>query len=140
MLSHAFSVAVNEWGWMDDSPMRKVRKMREPRGRVRFLDDDERARLLAECKSNERSPYLYPMVVLALSTGARYGELINLSWDVVDMERGVITLHDTKNGERRVLPLTGHALDIIRTHSKVCLLYTSPSPRDLSTSRMPSSA
>lgn len=123
-LSHAFSVAVNEWGWMDDSPMRKVRKMREPRGRVRYLNDEERDALLTVCKQNKQSPFLYPMVVLALSTGARYGELINLSWDVVDMERGVITLHETKNGERRVLPLTGHALDIISKHSKIRRLDT----------------
>ena len=35
------SVAVKEWGWLDDSPMRKVSKPKEPRGRVRFLDDEE---------------------------------------------------------------------------------------------------
>ncbi len=64
------------------------------------------------------------MAVLALSTGARYGELLNLTWDVVDMKRSVITLHDTKNGERRVLPLVGHAKDIIIQHSKVRRLDT----------------
>ena len=42
-LSHAFTIAVNEWQWLEDSPMRKVKKPKESRGRVRFLDDDERA-------------------------------------------------------------------------------------------------
>ena len=41
-LSHAFTVAVREWGWIEDSPLRKVTKPKEPSGRVRFLDDDER--------------------------------------------------------------------------------------------------
>ena len=44
--SHAFTVAVREWGWLDDSPMRKVSKLRKPRGRIRYLSDDERQRLL----------------------------------------------------------------------------------------------
>lgn len=124
VLSHAFSVAVNEWGWLDDSPMRKVRKMREPKGRVRFLSDAEREKLLAECRKNKQSRYLYPVVVLALSTGARYGELINLRWDAVDLARGMIVLHETKNNERRVLPLTGHALELMQAHAKVRRLDT----------------
>lgn len=46
VLSHLFSIAVKEWGWLEYNPMFKVSKMKEPRGRVRFLSDDERARLL----------------------------------------------------------------------------------------------
>ena len=38
-LSHAFSIAMKEWGWIEDSPLRKVTKPREPRGRVRFLNE-----------------------------------------------------------------------------------------------------
>lgn len=46
VLSHAFTIAVKEWGWVEDSPISKVSKPKEPRGRVRFLDDEERERLL----------------------------------------------------------------------------------------------
>jgi integrase len=105
-LSHVLTVAVREWGWLDESPMRKVRKPKESRGRVCFLSDDERQRLLDTCKAS-RNASLYLVVVLALSTGARKMELLNLTWNDVDLQRGVITLHDTKNGERRVLPLVG---------------------------------
>ncbi len=59
--------------------MRKVKKPRESRGRVRFLDDGERARLLDACKESS-NPLLYPCVVLALSTGMRYSELMGLRW------------------------------------------------------------
>lgn len=74
-LSHVFTVAVKEWGWVEDNPMRKVTKPKESRGRVRFLSDDERLGLLKTCKES-KNPYLYPVVVLALSTGMRQGEIM----------------------------------------------------------------
>ena len=117
-LSHAFTIAVKEWGWMEDSPMRKVTKPREPRGRVRFLSDEERVRLLESCKESS-SPYLYPVVVLALSTGMRSGEIMGLTWDNVDLNRGRAILHETKNGERRAVALKGHALELLKELGKV---------------------
>ena len=117
-LSVAFTQAVNEWGWIEANPMRKVKKPTESRGRVRFLADDERARLLKACKESS-SAYLYPAVVLALSTGMRSGEIMGLTWDVVDLNRGRAILHETKNGERRAVAITGHALEVIKEMSKV---------------------
>jgi integrase len=117
-LGHVFTMAVNEWEWIHDHPMRKISKLPEPRGRVRYLDDTERANLLKACQELEGS-YLYLLVVLALSTGARHGELINLRWQNVDLQRKVIILHDTKNKERRVLPLVHHAFELMQQHNKV---------------------
>jgi integrase len=134
-LSHAFTVAVKEWQWLDDSPMRKVSKPKEPRGRVRFLSDDERARLLTACRESSNT-LLYPAVVLALSTGMRQGEILGLywrdpkhppehrAWGVVDVPGGRIVLHLTKNGERRVVPLVGHALECVKELAKVRRLGT----------------
>jgi integrase len=112
VLRHAFSVAVNEWEWLPEHPMKNIAKLPEPRGRVRFLDDAERARLLAACRESSAA-FLYPLVVLALSTGARHGELISLHWHQVDFARQAIVLHDTKNKERRVLPMAHHALEVM---------------------------
>ncbi len=117
-LSHAFTVAVNDWGWLEDSPMRKVSKPREPRGRVRYLSDDERKALLGACQESP-SPYLYPLVVLALSTGMRQGEILGLKWDDVNLDKQYLILHETKNGERRRVPLTGLAQAEIKKLSKV---------------------
>jgi integrase len=117
-LSHAFTIAINEWGWLEDSPMRKVKKPTEPRGRVRFLSDEERKRLLTACKESDNS-YLYPVVVLAIYTGMRQGEIMGLTWDVVDLDQGRITLFDTKNGEIRVVPLVGIALEVLKEHAMV---------------------
>jgi integrase len=111
-LSHVCTVAVREWEWLDSNPLQKVRKLREPRGRVRFLSDAERTRLLEACTASPH-PSLYPIVVLALSTGARKMELLTLTWPAVDLRRGRIILHDTKNRERRTVPLVDHALALI---------------------------
>ncbi|MEE8303634.1 MAG: site-specific integrase, partial [Candidatus Tectomicrobia bacterium] len=96
----------------------------EPHGRVRFLSDEERARLLHACRASQNR-WLYPVVVLALATGARKMEILHLTWADVDLRRTRITLHDTKNRELRALPLAGHALDAIRTLAKVRRLDTS---------------
>jgi integrase len=117
-LGNAFTLAMNEWEWIHENPMRKISKLSEPRGRVRFLDDEERERLLEACKDSA-NPQLHTLVVLALSTGARHGELISLRWSDVDWQRSVITLHDTKNKERRLLPLLHYALELMKEHNKV---------------------
>jgi len=117
-LSIAFTTAVKEWGWLEDSPMRKVTKPKESRGRVRFLSDDERIRLLKACKESS-SLYLYPVVVLALSTGMRQGEIMGLTWDTVDLNLGRAILHETKNGERRAVAIAGHALEVLKELNKV---------------------
>ena len=116
-LSHAFTIAVNEWQWIDDSPMRKVKKPIEPRGRVKFLDDDERATLLKFCHESPNKT-LYTCVVLALSTGMRQGELMGLQWRDVNLDDGFLILHETKNGERRRVALAGLALELLRNHAE----------------------
>ena len=117
-LSHVFTVARKEWRWVTENPVSDVTKRKEPRGRVRFLSDEERTRLLNACLES-RNPDLRPIVVLALSTGMRQGEILGLTWQDVDLIRGRITLYDTKNGETRVVPLAGFAADVIREHGKV---------------------
>lgn len=112
-LSHAFSVARDEWGWLDQSPMDKVRKPNPPRGRVRYLNTEERTRLLEICKDSS-NPFLYLIVVLALSTGMRKSEILNLKWSDIDFERARIIIHETKNGERRAVPITGLAFQLLK--------------------------
>jgi integrase len=117
-LSHAFTIAVREWGWLEENPVKKVRRPQEPRGRVRFLSDEERVGLLEACRKS-KNRLLYPVVVLALSTGARQGEILWLRWRNIDLQRGTALLEETKNGERRTLPLTGHVLDVLRNFARV---------------------
>jgi len=122
-LSHVFTIAVNEWEWLDDSPMRKVSKLRENKGRVRFLSVEERTSLLEQCKVSKNT-FLHTIVVLALSTGWRKNELLSLEWRDVDLKRNTLTFRETKNGETRAVPLTGYALEVLKSHAKVRRIYT----------------
>lgn len=127
-LSHAFSIAVKEWEWMDENPVCKINKPKLPQGRIRFLNESEKNRLLEACKQSN-SVYLYPIVVLALSTGMRKGEILTLTWDDIDFERGAILLQSTKNGERRLVPLIGLSLQLIKKLNatrKGMLVFPSP--------------
>ena len=112
-LSHVLAIAVKELRWLPDSPMRDVSKFKEPKGRVRFLSDEERDRLLQACRDSDNR-YLLTIVVLALSTGMRKNEILSLTWAVVDLDRQQITLHETKNQERRSVPLVGRAYEMVR--------------------------
>ena len=101
VMSHALSIATKEWGWIAANPMARIRKPSEPKGRVRWLDDDERRRLLLACQES-RTRLLYPIVLLALSTGMRKSEIMRLQWSDVDLA-GKLTLQASKNGERRAV-------------------------------------
>lgn len=144
VVQNVLKYAVNEWQWLEQSPLRERRvEMPElPPGRVRYLDDQERERLTAACKESV-NPLLYPAFILALSTGMRQGELMNLywkapanpptetAWGVVMLDQGAIVLHSTKNGERRRVPLVGAALQVMREMAKLRRLDTAlvfPSP------------
>lgn len=112
-LGHCLTAAVREWGWLEINPMRNVMKPKEGEGRVRFLSDEERERLLTACKESQ-NPYLYTVVVLALSTGMRQSEIMNLTWDDVDFINQRVILNETKNGERRAVHLAGKALELLQ--------------------------
>ncbi len=110
-LSHIFTTARMEWRLVDSNPVREVSKKKEARGRIRFLNDEEREALLVAC-ADSAWPALQALVLLAISTGARRGELIRLRWiDVtVDAPSPQAIIQRTKNGDPRRLPLVGKAL------------------------------
>jgi len=112
-LSHACSFAVKERLLMDRNPVSDISRKKEPRGRTRFLSDEERTALLAACAKSEWSA-LNALVLLAITTGARKGELIGLCWADVDLKKGHALIRETKNDQQRTLPLAGKALEALR--------------------------
>lgn len=98
-------------GW--SHPCRGIRRLEEPDGRVRFLSEAERQRLFDECKSS-KYPRLYALVLTAMLTGARKGELLGLRWRDVDLEAAVARLGKTKNGDRRTLVLLPQVVEVLR--------------------------
>ena len=118
ILNHAFSVARREWQWTDSNPVEHVSKPKEPPGRVRFLSDDERVRLLDACRKS-RSRDLYAVVLMALSTGARKGEILSLAWTAINLPRCLVTFEHTKNSGRRSVPIVGELGRVLRERAKV---------------------
>jgi integrase len=114
-LSDMLSFARKERHLLDSNPVSNISRKSESRGRVRFLSDDERDRLLSACAESEW-PALQTLVQLAIVTGARRSELINLKWADVDMKAGRAVIHETKNGESRTLTFAGtKALEGLRS-------------------------
>lgn len=123
IISCVLQMCCGEWQWVEYNAARRVKREKEGKGRVRFLSDDERDKLLAACKVS-RCKHLYPSVVLALATGMRSAEVRYLTWNDIDLSKGVIILRDTKNKETRRVSLRGFALEIMREHAKVRQLGT----------------
>mgnify|MGYP007100052722 CR=1 FL=1 len=103
-LSRAFTLAYQEWQWINENPFRRVSKLKENPGRNRFLDREELQRLL-DCCAKSTNPHLYGMVLIAASMGLRHGEITALQWKHIDFVNGFATLETTKNGDRRCVPL-----------------------------------
>jgi len=98
-------------GW--ESPCRRIERRPESNERIRFLSDDERERLLTACRAS-RWPRLYLLVLMAITTGARKGELFGLRWSDIDLNRSIAYVNRTKNGEPKVLPLLPAVVDEAR--------------------------
>jgi integrase len=113
-LSHAFTIAVKDWQWVESNPVKRITWPRQPRGRVRFLSEDEREALITAAADSKCIP-LVSIIMLALLTGMRRGEILNLKWHNVDLERHRLILTDTKNKERRQVPLVPTAYAIVRS-------------------------
>ena len=103
-LGSVFTTALKQWHWVSDSPMRAVAKLKEPRGRTRFLTDAELKALLEACQA-AREPDLYLAVLLAVTTGARKSNIMHLRWEQIDFDKQVAHVPKTKNGDPMMLPL-----------------------------------
>lgn len=115
-LSACLNYAVKTLEWLDRNPCERVTKFKENAGRVRFLSEDELKRLLDASRPHSD---LYLALLLSLTTGGRQSEVMGLGWKQIDFKRQTITLHETKNGDRRTLPLVGDAFMLLQERSKV---------------------
>jgi len=109
LVKSLFSRAV-EWNRIKESPAKKSKflKLKGDDRRVKFLMPDEIQALIEKC-----SKKIKPIVIVALNTGMRRSELLGLKWEQVDLERGVLTLLDTKSHARRDLPMNQMVRDTL---------------------------
>lgn len=80
--------------------------------RLRYFSEAEIARLLEACRRS-RNPHLFAIVVVALHTGMRKGEVLGLAWERVDFARNVLILERTKSGKGRDLPINQAVYDVL---------------------------
>lgn len=113
-VSHAIEIATREWGlWIPRNPVKLVRRPQVPRGRSRRLKAGEEARLFTACDRG-RTPLMKPLIILAIETAMRRGELLDLRWQHVDLARCVAHLPLTKNGDSRDVPLSRRAVTTLQ--------------------------
>jgi len=108
-LKRVFTVAVGD-GLADTNPVRAVKLFRENNRRVRYLTDEEEARLRAAIADDE-----WPKVAFALHTGFRQGNQFRLPWSDVNFDQGVIRAHRPKAGEDYFVPMNDDLRAILRT-------------------------
>ncbi len=117
-ISHAIDIARREWGlYLTQNPAKLVRRPVPPKGRNRRLEAGEEHRLLDAADSCYRD-YMRPIIILAIETGMRRGEMLSLKWCDIDLARRVIHLAMTKNGEARDVPLSKRATQTLQSMSR----------------------
>jgi len=114
-VSAVLSYACREYD-LPDNPVRHIRSLTEPVGRIRFLSNNERKRLYEACKASKWTK-LYLLILMAITTGSRKGELINLRWSDIDLDRQTAYIETTKNGQPKVMPLTDDVVAELNTFS-----------------------
>jgi integrase len=127
VISHLFNVARKEWGYEGlTNPIESIKMPTVQNARSRLFHVGEEARLLEAMEPVARdnkgrlvagcsNPWIKPMVILALETAMRRGELLALRWENVRIKERVAHLPITKNGSSRTVPLSSKAVDILTT-------------------------
>ncbi|MCF5736445.1 tyrosine-type recombinase/integrase [Pseudomonas syringae] len=114
LLSHLFTVAIQEWGLgLTFNPVLNIRKPSPGEGRNRRLSADEERRLMAAVNRHS-NPMLGWIVGIALETGMRSAEISTLRKPMVDLERRIVKLVDTKNDGQRTVPLSKRATELFK--------------------------
>ena len=109
-LRHMLNIAV-EWELLEESPMQGMKFLRENNARTRYLSVGECHRLIDSCMA----PHIRAIVTVALHTGMRLGEILNLRWQDLDFSSGFILVRDSKNGQARQVPMDSMISTVLRS-------------------------
>ncbi|EKY4115069.1 tyrosine-type recombinase/integrase [Pseudomonas aeruginosa] len=112
LLSNVFDIGRIEWGTCDSNPVANVRKPKSPPGRDRRLLPREERLILRYCHGHQTQE-LYSIVILALETAMRQGEILKLEWEHTNLRNRIAHLPETKNGSKRDVPLSIKARDAL---------------------------
>jgi integrase len=116
-LRHMFNMAV-KWGKAGSNPVLGVKFPKEAESKDRILSDEEEARLLETVRTGHKAKHLEGIIEMALNTGMRKGEILNLKWENVDFKNRVITVEGTKTGEIRRIPMNNKLTEVLESAKK----------------------
>ena len=113
LIRHCLKIAMNEWGlMMSVNPVDKVKMPPSSPARRRRLEDGEFEKL-EEAARQTKNLHIWPVIVFAIETGMRRGEILGLQWEHVDLDRRIAYLPLTKNGSSREVPLSTKAAKVL---------------------------
>ena len=113
LIRHCLKVAMNEWGLMlSSNPVDRVKMPPSSPARNRRLEEGEFKRLERASKQT-KNPHIWPVIIFAIETGMRQGEILGLQWERVDLDRRIAFLPLTKNGSSREVPLSTKAIEVL---------------------------
>jgi len=118
LMSHAFNTAIREWEWCRENPVSKVKLNLTAKNRDRWATLEEEERILASCDGQIRGQ-LRDIVELALNTGLRKQEILDLERSDVDLSRRILTVVKSKNKKKRTIPLNERAMAVLRRRLEV---------------------
>ena len=128
LLSAVIKRAMNDWGYeLPYNPVHRITKPKPGLGRDRRLESDEEERLLQTARTHS-NPTMEPLIILAIETAMRLGELLSLKWANVSYEKREAFLPRTKNGYARRVPLSLKAVQTLQS------IHREPDQKDVFTS------
>ncbi len=102
-----FNKAV-EWKRLEMNPLQNFKKLKENNGRMRILKSEEMKRLL-----DVANGHLKPILIIALNTGMRRGEILSLKWGNVNLSKRSIHIEDSKSGRSRDIPMNALVIEAL---------------------------
>jgi integrase len=112
LIKHVFTMA-GKWGMITDTPSKHLTMFREPPPRDIFLAPDDCRKLIDGCDKDD-NVFAGALFKLAMFTGRRVGELLNAKWSDLDLDNAILTLPNTKAGERQFVYLNELAAAVLR--------------------------
>lgn len=108
ILKSMYSKAV-VWGRVLENPVKRIKAFPEENRRERFLSQQEKDALLKAA-----SDWMNPVLVMALNTGMRQGEILGLKWAEVNLDQSVILVKRSKSGKPRHVPINSKLFDLLK--------------------------
>ena len=100
LMKKSFNVAIREWEWCQENPVNKIKMEKVPRGRVRYLTEGDFQKIYNACPD-----WSQPILIFARYTGLRMSNVLELTWEQVDLNSRKVLVQETKNGEPLSIPL-----------------------------------